>query len=93
MQENDSLISVLMVLVLMKLWICAGLGRGEADLWEGKRMCICTPSRRPQLHPGAALAHSASPTGACVCWPQHSQRNLLENPQKVLIPEDAWSTV
>lgn len=95
MQENGSLISVLMVLVVMKLWICADSDRSKADLCgKGRRICSCICSKRPQFHRGAALSHHASPRGACLlCQPQVSQRNLLENPQKVLIPEGAWNIV
>lgn len=94
-QENDSLISVLVVVVVMKPWSCADLGRSRSDLWGGEEMCSCTPSRRPQFHHGAALSHHASPTGASVSFAGHRilKDTCWKNPQEVLMPEDAWNIV
>lgn len=92
-QENDSLISVLMVLVVMKLWICADLDRSKADLWEGKEDVQLHTQQKASVPLWSSIVPSSlSHRSLCLlCRPQDSQRNLLENPQKVLIPEGAWN--
>lgn len=63
MQENDCLISVLMVLVVVKLWICADLDRSKADLWKGKEDVQL--QQKASIPPWSSIVSSASPTGAC----------------------------
>lgn len=94
-QENDSLTSVLVVAVVMKLWMCADSDRGKADLWEGKEDVQLYTQQNASVPPWSSIVPSClSHRGFCLlCRPQDSQRHLLEYPQKVLIPEYAWNIV
>lgn len=81
MQENDSLVSVLVVLVVMKLWICADSDRSRADLWEGKEDVQLHTQRKDSVPPWSSIVPSCLSHRACVAFAGH--RILKESCWKI----------
>lgn len=82
-QENDPLISVLRILAVIKLWICADLERNKDDLWKGKQEVQLQTQQKVMGVPSSAVeqrvSRPASPAGAAgVCASLESGEAELE---------------